>query len=197
MLRKEFDFIASIVSPGARVLDLGCGDGTLLEKLVKEKDVIAQGVEISETLVHECIMKDLSVLHFDIDQGLIDYRDNSFDYVVINQTLQAVNNPKLVIDDALRVGRNVIIGFPNFAFWSIRWNLAINGRIHNTPGFPYKWYDKANIHTLTVRDFIVYCKEEHINISHKFFVSRASFLSNLFSSLFSEVAIFCISKKTQ
>ncbi|HRZ86937.1 MAG TPA: methionine biosynthesis protein MetW [bacterium] len=194
MIRRDFDIIERMVQPNARVLDLGCGDGSLLEKLVSEKNVRAHGVEISEQLVQDCIMKGLSVLHFDIDKGLVDYRDRSFDYVILNQTLQAVRNPKLVIDDALRVAKQVIIGFPNFAFWSIRWNLALFGKIHNTRVYPYKWYDESNIHLLTVKDFADFCEEEGIRIVDREYIGRPSFLPRIDPNSFAEVAIFCIKR---
>lgn len=194
MGRKDYDIITSMVKPNTKVLDLGCGDGSLLDRLVREKNVRAQGVEISEPLVQQCIMKGLSVLHFDIDKGLADYRDKSFDYVILNQTLQAVHYPKLVIDDALRVAKQVIIGFPNFAFLSIRWSLALIGKIHNTRVYPYKWYDATNIHLLTVKDFGAFCKEEGIQIVDRAFIGRPQFLSRIDPNSFSEVAIFCIRK---
>jgi len=195
MGRKDYDIIARMVKPDTKVLDLGCGDGSLLDRLVREKNVRAQGVEISERMVQECIMKGLSVLHFDIDKGLADYRDKSFDYVILNQTLQAVHYPKLVIDDALRVAKQVIIGFPNFAFLTIRWSLALIGKIHNTRIYPYKWYDATNIHLLTVKDFGDFCEEEGIQIVDRAFIGRPQFMSRIDPNSFSEVAIFCIKKQ--
>ena len=151
--RIDHSVILGFVSTGAKVLDLGCGDGSLLEKLVRQRGVTGRGIEISEEGVRSCIAKGLTVMQGDIDKGLRDYPDNSFDYVVLNQTLQAVKKPDVVLSEILRVGKKGIVGFPNFAYWKMRFYLFVYGRMPKTEFLPYEWYDTPNIRVITLKDF--------------------------------------------
>jgi len=139
--RIDLAIVADLVAPGARVLDLGCGDGTLLKLLVDHKGVFARGVEISDEGVRQCVSRGLAVHHADLDVGLDDYPDASFDYVILSQTLQTVHKPDLVLKEMLRVGRIGIVSFPNFGYWRVRAALLLTGRMPKTDYLPYEWFD--------------------------------------------------------
>ena len=162
--RIDHDIILDIVPRGAKVLDLGCGDGSLLEKLVRTKDVRGSGIEISDEGIRECIARGLAVLQEDIDHGLKDYPDRSFDYIILNQTLQAVKKPHVVLSEMLRVGAKAVVGFPNFAHWRMRMYLLQRGRMPKTEFLPYEWYDTPNIHLTTLHDFRRFCRENRLEI---------------------------------
>ena len=151
--RLDHLFIVDVVEPGSRVLDLGCGRGTLLKMLVDKKQVRGTGVEISEERVYAAVEKGLSVYHGDIDEGLSDYPDGMFDYVILNQTLQQARETILLMHEALRVGRYIVVSFPNFAHWRARLQLLLRGSAPVTQALPYEWYDTPNIHSLAIRDF--------------------------------------------
>jgi methionine biosynthesis protein MetW len=151
--RSDYAIIGEIIEPGSRVLDLGCGDGELLQWLVQNKGVEARGVEISGEKVQRAITRGVSVYQGDIDQGLADYPDRAFDYVILGQTLQETRQPRRVLREMLRVGRRVIVAFPNFGHWRVRLALMASGRAPRTKLFPYDWYESPNIHFLTVHDF--------------------------------------------
>jgi methionine biosynthesis protein MetW len=168
--RIDLEIVAELVEPGSRVLDLGCGDGMLLDLLIQRKKVIGRGVEIDDAGVRACIGKGLSVHHSDLDEGLGDYPDQSFDYVILSQTLQTVYLPLLVMQEMLRVGKAGIVSFPNFGYWKVRSQLFARGRMPRTDYLPYEWYDTPNIHLLTVRDFEGFCRK------HSFVVERAIYL---------------------
>jgi len=163
-MRYDLQVVASLVEEGSHVLDLGCGQGELLLWLTEHRGVTARGVEISEEAVRSGIAGGLSVYHGDIDEGLADYADNSFDLVILSQTLQMVRNPHLVMDEMLRVGRQAIVSFPNFGHWSVRLHLLLQGRAPRTPSLPYEWYNTPNIRVLTIRDFHNFCAEAGITI---------------------------------
>jgi methionine biosynthesis protein MetW len=156
-LRIDLEAVSALVQPGTRVLDLGCGDGELLRMLVDRKKVTARGVEISKEGVRQCVAKGLAVHHADLDEGLGDYPDASFDYVILSQTLQTVHRPELVIQEMLRVGRTGIVSFPNFGYWQVRLQLLVTGRMPKNDYLPYEWYNTPNIHLLTVSDFHAFC----------------------------------------
>ena len=155
--RIDLEVVSDLVRPGARVLDLGCGDGTLLQLLVERKQVVARGVEISDAGVRQCVARGLSVHQADLDEGLGDYPDGSFDYVILSQTLQTVYRPQLVLREMLRVGRVGIVSFPNFGYWRVRTQLLLTGRMPKNDYLPYEWHDTPNIHLLTTADFHDYC----------------------------------------
>lgn len=180
--RMDHWIIYDIVEPCSRVLDLGCGEGDLLDLLVKGKQVKAQGVELSEPAIYKCVEKGLSVFHGDIDSGLTDYPDKSFDYVILNQSMQEVRKADFVIDEALRVGEKVIVGFPNFAFWRARLRLFIKGKTPVTYSLPYRWYNTPNLHFLSISDFKEFCGEKKIKIVSEYYLGKdrqLGFLPNL------------------
>ena len=156
--RTDFRTVLEIVEPGSRVLDLGCGNGSLLQLLRNRKQTVGYGVELSPNLITECIEKGLSVFHGNLDEGLRDFEDQSFDYVILNQTLPVVHRPAYVIEEMMRVGKKGIVSFPNFGYWRIRLRLLLTGRMPVDEVIPHEWYDTPNIHHLTVRDFGLFCK---------------------------------------
>jgi methionine biosynthesis protein MetW len=170
--RLDHLFIVNQVEPGSRVLDLGCGRGTLLKMLVDRKQVRATGVEISEEKVYEAVQKGLSVYHGDINEGLADFPDDMFDYVMLIQTLQEAQETALVMREALRVGRFIIVSFPNFGHWRARFQLLLTGRAPVSPALPYQWYDTPNIHSLTVKDFRTFAAELEFRVVDTCFVGR-------------------------
>jgi methionine biosynthesis protein MetW len=163
-IRLDHRIIFEIVERGAKVLDLGCGDGDLLALLAREKQVRAQGIELSEEAIYKCVQKGLSVFHGDLDSGLDEYPDRSFDYIILNQSLQEVKKVHFLIDEALRVGRKVIVGFPNFGHWRVRWALGVRGRTPVTEALPHYWYDSPNLHFLTIEDFRDFCRSRRIEV---------------------------------
>jgi methionine biosynthesis protein MetW len=191
--RPEYDIIVSLVNSAASVLDLGCGDGELLSRLKKEKNVVkAQGIEIDDQSIHRCVARGLSVFQGDIDSGLTEYEDKSFDYVILNQSLQQVKKPDNVLSEALRVGEKVIVGFPNFAHITARFYLAVKGVAPVTRSLPYQWYDTPNLHFLSIVDFIHYCRSRKITIEQASYVGnrrRVKILPNVFAL----VGVFLIS----
>jgi methionine biosynthesis protein MetW len=189
----EHKVISSWIGSGASVLDLGCGDGELLSLLIRNKQVHVQGIEISELAIRSCVAAGLNVFQQDIDTGLTDYADKSFDYVILNQTLQQVKKPDFVIKEALRVGKKVIIGFPNFCYISDRFQIFFRGKVPVTASLPYEWYDTPNLHFLSIADFKEYCKKNLIIVENSVFISKnrkVKFLPNLLG----EVGLFLVSK---
>ena len=191
--RLDHKVIYGIIEPGSGVLDLGCGEGDLLYLLSKKKGIKAQGIELSEEAIYRCVEKGLSVFHGDIDSGLTEYPDKSFDYVILNQSMQEVRKVDLVINEALRVGRNVIVGFPNFAHWRARLRLLLKGKTPVTYSLPYRWYNTPNLHFLSISDFKEFCAEKGISIISEHYLGKvrpADFLPNLFAIN----AVFVITK---
>jgi methionine biosynthesis protein MetW len=160
----DHEVILHWIAADASVLDLGCGDGELLELLVRHKGARVQGVEIREECILRCMARGLSVFQEDIDNGLSGYRDRSFDYVILNQSLQQVRDLDGVLREAMRVGREVIVGFPNFAHYRARLQIALSGRTPVTPALPYEWHDTPNLHFLSIADFREYCRQRRIQI---------------------------------
>lgn len=162
--RADRDIIESIVPEGASVLDLGCGDGGLLAELIEKKGVIGRGVDIDWQNLIIGMERGLSVYQGDLDEGLTDFPDASFDYVLLNQTLQVINKPRKVIREMLRIGEYGIVGFPNFGNWDFRLKLLLRGRMPKSEMLPFEWYDTPNIHPLTILDFREFCANEGIGI---------------------------------
>lgn len=186
--------ILELIQPRSSVLDLGCGTGDLLYILVKERGARAQGIEIDEQAIYKCVAKGLSVFHGDIDSGLAEYKDKSFDYVILNQSLQQVRHVHTVLNDALRVGRKVVVGFPNFAYYKARWQIFFKGRAPVTGSLPYQWYQTPNLHFLSIFDFIHFCRSKQIDILKMICIGekkRVFILPNLFA----QVGIFLISRE--
>ncbi len=162
--RVDLRVIAGFVTHGARVLDVGCGDGHLMELLTEEKNVDSRGIEISQKGVNETVARGLSVIQGDADRDLGFYPDKAFDFAILSQTLQATGNPRTVLEEMLRIGRKAIISFPNFGHWRIRRQFILQGRMPITKNLPYSWYDTPNIHFCTIRDFIMLADEVNANI---------------------------------
>lgn len=169
--RYEFNVICGIVEPGSRVLDLGCGEGTLLKMLQERCQIEGAGVEVSEEKVYACISKGLAVHHGDIDEGLADFPDKSFDFVILSETLQEVHKPALVFQEMLRVGHKCIVSFPNFGHWTARWQLLL-GRTPITDTLPFEWYEGPNIQFLTIWDFFRFCSKKQYTIDQSRFFRK-------------------------
>jgi len=192
--RPEFNVISSMIEEGSSVLDLGCGDGELLALLKKNnKTIKEQGIEIDEKAIYRCVARGLSVFHGDIDSGLSEYDDKTFDYVILNQSFQQVRKPEVVLEEALRVGKKVIAGFPNFAHYSARFQLAFRGKAPVTRSLPYQWFDTPNLHFLSIADFYEFCRERKIKIERSYCLGRTNRVV-IFPDLFALTGIFLISK---
>ncbi len=170
-LRTDHRIIFDMIAPETRVLDLGCGSGDLIHRLMRDKDVWVQGIELDEQAIYECVRKGLSVCQSDIESGLAEYPDHSFDYVILNQSLQEVRKALFLLREALRVGNRVIVGFPNFAHIRARWSLFFGGKAPMTPSLPYHWYDTPNVRFLSISDFRRFCRE------NGFAVEKAAFMN--------------------
>ncbi len=164
MIREDFREIVRLVRPGARVLDVGCGEGELLDLLRREKDVDARGVEISADGVGACLARGLSVMQGDADRDLAEFGADAFDYAILSQTLQAVRQPRAVLADLLRLAERAIVSFPNFGHWRVRLSLLAYGRMPETRALPVPWWGTPNIHLCTMRDFTVLCAELGLRI---------------------------------
>lgn len=163
-IRVDLQLIADMVGPGSRVLDVGCGDGALLQHLWKSKEVDGRGIEISQAGVNACVRNGLSVIQGDADTDLKDYPSDAFDYVILSQTLQATHNPRVVLDHMARIGRRAIVSFPNFGYWRVRLSLAWSGRMPVTENLPHHWYDTPNIHFCTIRDFVTLAHDMNMRV---------------------------------
>jgi len=193
-LRPDHAAILELVAPGARVLDLGCGDGSLLALLVERRGARAEGVELDEEAIYRCVGRGLSVCHGDIDSGLPDYPDGAFDYVILNKSIQEARNVAVVLAEALRVGRRAIVGFPNFAHWAGRWSLAVRGRAPMTPSLPYAWHDTPNRRFFTILDFTAYCRRQGLPVLDARFIGRRGRV-RLLPNLFAVDAIFLLGRR--
>jgi methionine biosynthesis protein MetW len=191
--RRDYAIISEIVEPNTRVLDVGCGDGELLQWLAEHKRVDARGVEIVGARVQRAIARGVSVYQGDIDQGLADYPDDAFDYVILSQTLQEVRKPLKVLREMLRVGRRAIVAFPNFGHWRVRLAHLWTGRAPQTKLFPYEWYDSPNIHFLTVHDFAALAEKQRWTIERGIFLAGHR-QTIIFPNLTAETAVFLIRK---
>ena len=194
LIPPDYRFILDLVEPRSSVLDLGCGDGKLLQLLVRERRIRGQGIEIDDRAIFACVAKGLSVLHEDIDYGLPEFTDDSFDYVILNQSFQQVKKPDEVLTEALRVGRRVIIGFPNFAYWNARFQIFFKGITPVTHSLPYAWHDTPNLHFLSIRDFLEYCVERDIDIEASAYLAGKRKISH-FPNLLAEAGIMLLAKR--
>jgi methionine biosynthesis protein MetW len=189
--RSDFAIISELIAPGTKVLDLGCGEGELLAWLAENKNVEARGVEISGQKVQRAIARGVSVYQGDIDQGLADYPDRIFDFVILSQTLQESRSPLRLLREMMRVGRRGIVAFPNFGHWTVRLAHLFTGRAPKTPLFPHEWYDSPNIHFLTIDDFEALASRESWNIERRIFLSGDRTIHTL-PNLAAEIAVFVI-----
>lgn len=196
-MRIDLDVIEQWIAPNSRVLDLGCGDGTLLLNLQQHKNVSGLGIEIDPEKFNRCLEKGLNVIEQNLNEGLHNFTDHSFDVVVMTQTLQAMHHPDRVLEETLRVGKQSIVAFPNFGHWSCRFYLGSKGRMPVSKFMPYMWYDTPNIHFCTVRDFEALLKEREIRILNRVVTNPSAKLGglpNLWPNLFGSTAIYHLSK---
>jgi len=194
-IRLDLELISNLVAENSTVLDLGCGTGDLLFKLLKDKNVQGHGVEIFDQYIYASVDKGVPVVHADLDEGLYDYPDKSFDYVILSRTLQVVRKPHQILKEMLRVGKIGVVSLPNFGFWKVRSQLFFKGKMPVTKILPYQWYDTPNIHLVTIKDFKIFCKKENIKIKKQTYLvkdRKGKWLANLFPNLFAELAIFVI-----
>jgi len=191
-----YDLILQEIPERARVLDLGCGDGDLLSLLVSEKKIEAHGVEISQSGVAECVKKGLYVSQGDIDEGLSNYKDNSFDYVIINQTLPNTKIPEFVMKEIMRIGKRSIVSFPNFVYITIRFQMMFKGTLPTTKALPFSWYDSPNFHFISISDFRNYCRARNYPIKKELhFKTKAdgtSGIIRLMPNAFAEYGLFVL-----
>lgn len=195
-VRVDYELIESLIRPNSRVLDVGCGDGTLLLSLQRDKNIEAEGIELDEQMLHQCAASGLNIIHRDIERGLEHYPDNCFDYAILSKTLQTLKNPHIVFKELLRVADKVIVSIPNFAYWKCRAGLFFGGRAPRTKQLPYRWYDTPNIHFMSLKDFDEFCEEIGAVIE-----ARIPLIGNRQSpvkfapNIFAEQAIYLTSKK--
>ncbi|MGB0682151.1 MAG: methionine biosynthesis protein MetW [Magnetovibrionaceae bacterium] len=162
--RVDLQIIADWITPGSRVLDVGCGDGVLLDYLTHFKQVDGRGIELSMEGVRNCVSAGLSVIQGDAARDLHDFPDAAFDYVVLSQTLQAMQQPRVVLEEMLRIGRHAVVSFPNFGHWRVRLYLGLHGRMPVSDNLPFQWYETPNIHFCTIRDFVELCHDMNISV---------------------------------
>lgn len=196
IFRFDYQVILDLVDNNSKVLDLGCGDGELLSRLKTDKKCLVRGVEISSEGVSQCLKKGLAVYQGDLTEGLKDYRDKSFDYVVLSYTLQELMRPAVVIKEILRIGKKIIVSFPNFGNWKIRAYLLLKGQMPKSKILPFEWYNSPNIHLITIKDFRIFCSEQKINILKEIPINLDKrfnqFIVNLMPNLFAQFVIYLI-----
>ena len=199
-IRKDWNLIENLIDENSMVLDIGCGEGGLIKQLSENKNIQSRGIEINGDLVRKAISKGLNVTQGDAEYDLKNYSSGSFDCIILSQTLQAMYNPKNVLNELLRIGGKAIVSFPNFGHWKIRLQLMFKGTMPVTENLPFAWYDTPNIHFFTLKDFQQMCKDSNINIDRsiglttsgkQFEINKNTFFSNLFTS----EAIFLLSKR--
>ena len=194
--RLDYDLIERLVPPGARVLDLGCGDGQLLAQLEERKGCRGYGIEINEQYVLRCIERGVAVYHGDMTEGMTLYGDKSFDLVILSQTLQQAADPVKVIHEMLRVGKTAIISFPNFGYWRVRLELLLTGRMPVNEMLPYAWHNTPNVHLCTVTDFRALCEQEGLRRTVEIFVAPPSRrISATMANWRAGLAIFQVERK--
>ena len=193
--RKDLLLISSWIKPNTKVLDLGCGNGELLKILKKNQNVRGYGIDNDIKNIKDSLKKDVNVLQIDLDNGLSEFETNSFDYVVLAQSLQVVKRPKELIDEMLRIGKEIIVSFPNMGHWSSRVQLLTKGMMPITKNLPYTWDKTPNIHLCTIRDFFTFCEKNKYRILEESITNKkqkSNFLIRMMPNLFGEIATFRI-----
>ena len=198
-MKQEFKIISTLIKKGSHVLDIGCSDGILMEYLKNEKKVNIRGIEISKSKVQNCIAKGLTVIEGNAEKDLKQFPDNSFDYVVVSQTLQAFLNPENVIKELLRIGKQAIVTIPNFGYWKIRLHLLLKGTMPVTRTLPEEWYNTPNIHLCTIKDFVFFSKKKDFKLSKSIAMrsNKVSYINNVnlnMKNLSANLGIFLIEK---
>ena len=196
-LKPNYKIVSKMVEANSSVLDLGCGDGELLKELIDSKNVNGLGIEINQNYVVMALEKGLQIIQDNIDDGLKDFENGQWDYVILNQTLQSTIKPDFVIEEMLRIGKKVIVSFPNFAYWKVRFYLFFKGKMPKSEFLPFEWYNTPNIHLLTVNDFFEFCQKRDIKIEKAIYCTKGRVKNSIFratANLLSEEAIFLISK---
>ena len=196
-MKKEFEAISKIIENNKRVLDVGCGDGTLMEYLKEKQKYDVRGLEPQKNLVQKCIAKGLSVIEGDAEKELVQFPKKSFDYVVLSQTLQAFFNPEEVLEQLLRIGKQTIVTIPNFGYWKVRVHLLFKGTMPVTKNLPNEWYNTPNLHMCTIKDFVNFCRKKNIKIDKSMCVTDEK-ISEItkknmgYKNIFSQLGIFLI-----
>ncbi len=202
-LRTDLALISEWIEPGSHILDLGCGDGTLLAYLRDTRQVTGYGLEINEDNIVQCVKSGINVIQFDLndlDKGLCDFNENAFDYVVMTQALQTIGHPNFLLMEMLRVGKQGIVTFPNFGHWGCRLSLGFSGKMPVSPALPGQWYETENIHLCTLRDFENLCEEQGLEILQRSVVDpdhRTRFMMTLLPNLFGEFALYRFQRRPQ
>ncbi|MDA8997238.1 methionine biosynthesis protein MetW [bacterium] len=196
-MKQEFKIISDLIEKNTRVLDVGCGDGILMEYLKYNKEIDIRGIEISKDNVQKCLSKGLTVIEGDAEKDLLQFPDSSFDFVILSQTLQAFLNPEIVIKELLRVGKKAIVTIPNFGFWKVRLHLLIKGTMPITKNLPDEWYNTPNLHMCTIKDFYNFCENRRIKLDnslalHNEKISSINKLNLNIKNLSAELGIFLI-----
>lgn len=195
-LHLNYSVITDLIEEKSKVLDLGCGDGTLLKMLIQEKNVEAKGIEINQDCVINSIQNGVCTIQGNIDDGLKQFCDKEYDYAILNRTLQATEKPDYVIKEMLRVGKKIIISFPNFAYWRVRCYLLFNGKMPKSKMLPFEWYNTPNIHLLTIKDFFEFAQKNNINIEKAIYMNHSKVKKSVFTKIlpnvFAEDAIFVL-----
>ena len=198
-MKQEFQIISDLIEKNTRVLDVGCGDGTLMEYLKHNKEIDIRGIEISKDNVQKCLSKGLAVIEGDAEKDLLQFPDSSFDFVILSQTLQAFLSPEIVIKELIRVGKKAIVTIPNFGFWKVRLHLLFKGTMPVTKNLPNEWYNTPNLHMCTIKDFYNFCENREIKLDKSLALQNEKISSiNEFNlnlkNLSAELGIFLIER---
>ena len=196
-MKKEFEVISKIIKNNKKVLDVGCGDGTLMEYLKKHQQNDVRGLEPEKNFAQKCISKGLPVIEGDAEKDLLQFPEKSFDYVILSQTLQAFLNPEKVLEQLLRIGKQTIVTIPNFGYWKVRFHLLFKGTMPVTKNLPNEWYNTPNLHMCTIKDFVNFCNKKNIKIDKSMCltdekISEITIKNMGYKNIFSQLGIFLI-----